>query len=156
MQFDERLCFLKGEIEPGGREALLRQMAGRMALYGYVKEGFLESLLRREEEYPTGLCLHQASCHIAIPHSDPEFVNMDAVAAAVLEKPVAFRRMDDCEQEVEVSLVIMLAIRDAGEHMQMLSGAVRMLQNEKQAARLMNAGSGRELMQYLQAMREET
>ena len=156
MQFDERLCFLKGEAEAGSREALLRQMAGRLAQYGYVKDGFLESILRREEEYPTGLCLHQASYHIAIPHSDPEFVNTDAVAAAILEEPVAFRRMDDCEQEVAVSLVIMLAIRDAGDHMQMLAGAVRALQDADQAAGLMNVRSGKELMQYLKTMREET
>ncbi len=155
MQFDERLCFLKGEVKTDDRETLLRQMAGRMARYGYVKEGFLESILRREEEYPTGLCVHSAQFHMAIPHADPEFVNTDAVAAAVLEKPVAFRRMDERGQEVAVSLVILLAIREPGEHMQMLAGAVRMLQDADRAERLMNAASGRELMRYLQTLREE-
>ena len=72
-----------------------------------------------------------------------------------MEKPVAFRRMDERGQEVAVSLVILLAIREPGEHMQMLAGAVRMLQDADRAERLMNAASGRELMRYLQTLREE-
>lgn len=155
MQFDERLCFLKGTLKADNKEQLLKQMAERMYEYGYVKEGFLKSILDREEEYPTGLRLYNTDYHIAIPHSDPEYVKADAAAAAILEKPVTFHRMDDKEQCVEVSLVILLAIQDASEHMRMLSGIVRTLQNPEAASSLMEMRSKADLAEFLKNIVEE-
>ena len=49
------------------RDDALKQLANLMLEKGYVKEGYYESVITREKEYPTGLDL--GGNNIALPHA---------------------------------------------------------------------------------------
>ena len=63
--------------EAADRDQVLTAMAHQLDESGVTNAGFLEALLKREENYPTGLPI---SGGVAIPHTDPQYVTRDAVA----------------------------------------------------------------------------
>ena len=152
MKIDDRLLFPRGTINAESKEELIRLLSEKLWECGYVEKDFSESVLCREKRYPTGLKLHGTTFHIAIPHAEPEYVKEDAVAAVVLSEPVPFCRMDDPEEEVSVSFVVMLAIRDAEDHMKMLSGLVQALQNPERVEELSCAAEEKELAKFIKSI----
>ena len=77
---------------------ILGQMADVMFQEGYVNEGFHNAIIRREENFPTGL--PTGEINVAIPHTDPEYVNRPAVCLGILDSPVKFNVMG-MENETE-------------------------------------------------------
>lgn len=95
---------------------------------GYVKEGYKNAILKREAEFPTGL--FTGGLNVAIPHADVNFVNEASIAIGILKKPIKFRAMDEPENEIDVSLIIMLALKEAHGHIQMLQRVVNLIKNQ--------------------------
>lgn len=91
-------------------------MAARLVEAGHVGPGFTEAVLARERTYPTGL---PTAMGTAIPHTDPEHVIHPGLAVATLKWPVPFGEMGGGPRTVDVSLVVMLVLKDA--HGQVLS-----------------------------------
>ena len=57
---------------------------------------FLDHLIEREENYPTGLDLtliDQALPNIAIPHTESEYVNTTRIIPIKLNHPISFNNM---------------------------------------------------------------
>lgn len=89
---------------------LLMQLSEILEEEGYVKSTFLENILSREKQYPTGL--DTGEIKVAIPHTDSENVLKPCLALCTLEKPVNFKQMDDMDKEIPVDIIFMLAIKD--------------------------------------------
>lgn len=106
----------------------LSSIANHLYEKGYVKEGYKEAILAREADFPTGL--FTGEINIAIPHADVNFVNEASIAVGILKKPVKFRAMDEPDNEIEVSLIIMLALKEAHGHIQMLQKVVSLIKNQ--------------------------
>jgi len=68
---------------------------------------------------------------VAIPHADICHVNEAAICVAVLKTPAPFRAMDEPDNDVPVSLVIMLALTEAHGHIEMLQRIVKLIQNQE-------------------------
>ena len=99
-------------IQPdvSSREELFRLFYEGLYKNGTVKEGFYEALARREESYPTGL--DTGEYKIAIPHTDADLVNKSSIGTAILKKPVLFGEMGAPHKNVEVSIVLLVMIKD--------------------------------------------
>lgn len=95
-------------------EAVVRELGEHAIEHGYATEGYVEAVLEREREYPTGLSLPDASFGVAIPHADPDLVREEAVLLGLPPEPVAFSSMDDPDKTVEVAAV-MLLLTDGSE-----------------------------------------
>jgi PTS system galactitol-specific IIA component len=93
---------------------------------GYVKDTFEEAVLKREEEYPTGL--PTVGYGVAIPHTDAEHVLKPTIAVGVLKKPVVFKEMGYPDSTVNVSLVCVLALEKSG-YVDLLSKFVEAIQD---------------------------
>jgi len=102
---------LIGQIFENKRE-VITALGELMFKGGYVKDTYLAAVLDREEKMPTGLMTQVYG--IAIPHSDPEFVNRSAIAIAALEHPVNFKNMANPDEDIPVYLVLLLAIAEKG------------------------------------------
>ncbi|MBQ9615672.1 MAG: PTS sugar transporter subunit IIA [Selenomonadaceae bacterium] len=109
-------------------ESAIRNVGQMLLGAGYVNKAYIESVLEREENFPTGLQL--ADTALAIPHATPEGnVVKDGIAVAKLQKPVKFHSMEDPDQTVEAEFVFLLALKDSGQHLEVLKEMFSAFQN---------------------------
>lgn len=92
------------------REGLFRLFHDRLYEDNIVKKGFYKALVKREEEYPTGL--DAGAYKIAVPHTDTDMINIPALAAAVLKKPMIFGEMGSPKKKIGVSLVFLMLLKE--------------------------------------------
>lgn len=71
MFFDEKIAQFK--VEANSSKEAIKIAADELYKRGIVKKEFLEHVLQRENEYPTGLATDKFG--IAIPHTDSKYVN---------------------------------------------------------------------------------
>jgi PTS system galactitol-specific IIA component len=91
-------------------EEVIRTLSNSLLERGWVKEGFLQAILEREKEYPTGLPTGGAA--VAIPHTNAEFVLKSAMVTAILKEPVLFQNMADPDEALPVRIVFLLAMKE--------------------------------------------
>ena len=134
---------------------LLSQMTKRLVDNGYVTDGFLQDLLEREKVYPTGLQIDGVPYAFAIPHANSSCVLMDSICIATLKNPVSFKRMDDPDLSIDVSIVFMLANKNSKKHIELLSTIVHLFQNKAFSKRLMSSKGFEELATSIESEVEE-
>lgn len=141
LHFDESLVCL---IEDAGLgfEDVEARLAQVLLQGGWVKDSFPAALREREAAYPTALDVQ--GLNVAIPHCDPAHVNKGALCVGVLKHPVAWHLMDNPAATCEVSLVVMLALNAAHEHLEMLQKVVDLIQNQNKVAQVVACTSAAE------------
>lgn len=95
------------------REAVIRQLAARLAQNGYTDEGYADAVLERERDYPTGLPTDDVAT--ALPHAAYAGIAKTGVGVARLRTPVAFDCMDGSGDALPVSLVFLMANAAGGD-----------------------------------------
>lgn len=120
-------------------EEVERRLAGALREAGYVKPTYEQAILDRELAYPTAL--EMGAFNVAIPHCDPRHVERGAICVGVLPAPVPWRRMDAPDLATPVSLVVMLALNEAHEHLEMLGHVIELVQDQELVARIVAADS---------------
>ena len=90
--------------------AAIEALAQKLIDAEVVKPSFLPAILKREEEFCTGLAFDEMG--IAVPHTDPEHVNAPCIGIASLQKPVTFQSMGTPDVPCEVEMLFMLGITD--------------------------------------------
>ncbi len=113
---------------------VLSAMTDYLCEKGIVKDTYKQAILEREQSFPTGL--KTGGINVAIPHADICHVNEAAICVAVLKTPAPFRAMDEPDNDVPVSLVIMLALTTFVSKSKM-GKAMRACSEDKGAAQLM-------------------
>lgn len=115
-------------LEASNNIEAIQIIAKNMERYGYVKSSYSDAVVQREEVYPTGL---QTSLFgVAIPHTDSEHVLKDSVAIATLKSPIPFTMMGTSDQQVQVEIIFMLAIKEPHGQLQLLQELTEVFQNE--------------------------
>ncbi|MBU2700182.1 PTS system galactitol-specific IIA component [Sporomusaceae bacterium BoRhaA] len=99
----------------------------KMLANGYVKDSYINAVIEREMNLPTGLNL--GSFSVAIPHTNAEHVILSHIAVAVLKKPVIFYSMIDHSDKLQVELVFLLAIKDPDGQVSLLQKLMSVFQN---------------------------
>lgn len=141
--------FTSINIEATDRDHVLTAMADQLDESGITKPGFLEALLAREKKYPTGL---PVSGGVAIPHTDPQYVTRDALAVTTLRTPVLFGQMGGSEEdEVPVSVVILMALSNSDDHLSMLQNIVKSIQDGDLMKTIRNAAEPEEIVSLVRA-----
>ncbi|RVU97771.1 PTS sugar transporter subunit IIA [Coriobacteriales bacterium OH1046] len=141
-------------LDVSDQKELFEAMGGRLEELGYVRDSFIDAVAARERRFPTGLDLGDAA--VAIPHTDPEHVNENAIAIANLIHPVPFRQMGSTEEEdcwVQVKLVIMLAI-SGGNYIDMLQRVIQSIQDPGVVKRLLGARRSEEFIEIVRKKEE--
>lgn len=114
---------------------------------GYVKKEYLEKVKERESVFPTGLNMNHHN--VAIPHTDPEFVNEQFIAVATLDKPVLFYLMDDNTKQVDVNVVFMLGLNEPHSQLTVLQEIMGTLQDDTKIEGILKASNGEEIRAIL-------
>jgi PTS system galactitol-specific IIA component len=130
-----------------GREEVLERIGGALVREGYCKNSFVEALVKREAENPTGIDM--AGFGIAIPHTDISHVNKNGLAIGILEKSVPFVAMGTDDEYVEARVVFVLAITDKNGHLDLMRALLRVLQDKSVLERLRDAKSAEEIIDII-------
>lgn len=133
--FNESLI-IKLEKSTTNKEAL-SEIADVLYDKGYVKEGYKDAILKREEEFPTGILTR--GINVAIPHTDVKFVNKASIAVGISEKPLRFYAMDEPEEQIDVYLIIMLALKEPHGHIEMLQKVINLIKDQKSINQIISA-----------------
>ncbi|PSL40998.1 PTS system IIA component (Gat family) [Planomicrobium soli] len=132
MKLDKELVVI--DLEVDSKEEALEVLGKQLLEIGVVKEGFVESILKREEAFPTGL--PTAPFGVAIPHTDGDMVNESKIAFALLKEPVKFYMMGKNDELVAVKMIFMLALKTPEDQLEMLQKLVGMFQNPETVTKL--------------------
>ncbi|MBO1305350.1 PTS sugar transporter subunit IIA [Enterococcus sp. 669A] len=118
------------------RDRLIYQLAEEMAHYGMVGEGYGESVLEREREFPTGV---PTPVPIAIPHSERSQIFKQGIGVAVLKESVKFASMENPDCFLDVKVVFMLAANLNNAHLDMIKDVMEIIQDSAVVANLLKA-----------------
>lgn len=135
------------------KEDVFRKVGGLLIREGYCRGSYVQALIDREKQYPTGLDIKGVG--VAIPHTDASHVIRSAMAVAVLNNPVTFELMGGEEGEtVAVSVVVTMAIRNAAEHLDQVKALLKILQDNSVLRELTSAKSPEEVISIFRRKEE--
>lgn len=136
-------------LEVPSRDALFRRMATTLEHEGRVADTFLQGLIDREVNFPTGLPVNGG---VAIPHTDAEHVIEDSISIATLATPVGFREMAGADDtEIPVDVVFMLALGGSGHHLTILQQVLKCIQDPEFMTFIRASRSADEIFQLASA-----
>ncbi|WP_199883896.1 PTS sugar transporter subunit IIA [Anaerosinus massiliensis] len=126
------------------RKAAIRKLGQCLLEKGYIKPAYIENVLKREVNFPTGIKLLKNG--IAIPHASPEkTVVKNGIAILQLADSVVFHRMENSDETVAVNLIFLLALKESNQHLTMLQKLFAMLQEESCIDVLLNSSNEEEI-----------
>ena len=144
---DEKIILVKELIKD--KEEIIRKLGGLLLTNGFVKETYTQAVFDRELVYPTGLKARVTG--VAVPHTDTIHVNKPAVAIATLKDPVIFNGMGAPETEVSVDIVLMLAIHDPKQVVNVLRKVIFVIEDDEALKNLQAANTKKEIKEIMQA-----
>lgn len=118
------LCVLDSDA-PDATTAI-RLLAERAVAHGFAHESYVDAVLAREQEHPTGLPLPVPA---AIPHVGAEHVAAPALAALVPRSPILFGEMGSRHRTVRARLVLMLFVDDPQAQVPLLGRLIAVLRS---------------------------
>ena len=104
--FTPELVFF--DFEASDRVDFFTKMSQILMDKGYVKESWLDAIMTREKNYPTGLAFETVS--VALPHIDPEHLNKPYIAVIKPKEPIAFRGMAGIDGDVPAQIIVNLGL----------------------------------------------
>lgn len=94
---------------------VFEDIASRLHEVGLVKEDFLDNIIKRESEYPTGMDLSvidTSLSNIAIPHTESGYVNARRIIPIKLNNKVYFNNMINPPEKLAVRFLFMILNND--------------------------------------------
>lgn len=138
---------IKIGLEAETFEDVMTQLGTIMIKEGYAKETYVDALIEREKEFPTGLDINGIG--VAIPHTDVSHVNKEAIGIGVLKKPVTFLQMGTDDEEVNVQLVFMLTVVNPNAHMEQLQRIIQIIQDTEVLKQLLNTEKKAQIIEVI-------
>jgi PTS system galactitol-specific IIA component len=136
------------DVEALDYEDLFRKASDYLRQKGYVTESFLDALLKREREYPTGL--PTSGIKVALPHTDMEHALRSGILVLNLKKTVIFKEMGNNVRDIPAELVFVIVVNDAAKQVDILKNMVGMFADEQLLSRIKKAHTPQEAASLLQ------
>ncbi len=113
---------------------------------GFVKEKFKEEIIKREEQFPTGLLTKRMN--VSIPHSEEEYVLKEGIIVTNFPKKLKFNRMDKPNEEIKVDISFILLLKDKNKHITVLQQLADLFQSQM-LLEIKNCNSKEDIYQLL-------
>lgn len=136
------------DIEAAHGRDTIQKLTAPLVETGHVEPGFAEDAWEREQEYPTGLPTQPYA--VAIPHADPDHVIQSAVCFGTLQDSVPFGQMgSDGSTELDVEVVILLAIREREKQPELIQQVVSLIQSPQFLDKLVRQETSESALQLI-------
>ena len=132
--FDAKIALFHKHAE--NRDEALKMLADEFMNSGVAKDTFFTGIIEREKVFATGLSLDNMC--VAIPHTDPEHVNRTQIGFMSLTEPVEFIEMGTDDKVIPVTMMFMLALKEAHEQLDMLMKLMDVFQDNDLMERFRN------------------
>lgn len=126
----------------------LHEISRALFQRGYVTSGYENAILQRESDYPTGLDFEDG-LPIALPHADSSHVKETGIGLAVFPTKSVFRRMDDPQKEVKVTMAVIIAMKEGTHQVDLLQELMELFQNRQLRQHIVDADSRLEIVRIL-------
>ncbi len=130
----EEFIFVDPPLESRDSRGIITFLCERLSEKGCVDASYSQSVIEREEKYPTGL--PTLPYPVALPHADNHAVAKTVVAIAILGQPVKFQLMSAPDQSLDVRLVLLMAVSDPSQQVPTLGWIAKLVQNQDVISRL--------------------
>ena len=100
---------IKLEMLETTKDDAIRALADGLYSLDYVRDGYVENVIKREKTFPTGL---PTSIPLAICHTEAQYVKQSALAIGTLVTPIAFQEMGTPASTVNAEIIFLLALND--------------------------------------------
>lgn len=128
------------------KENVIKILADKLKIKGYVKDGYYENVIKREKEYPTGL---PTVIPVALCHTEAQYVNQSAMAVGTLVQPVEFNEMGTPERQIQAEIIFLLALKDPKDQITYLKKMVTAFKSKETLEAIRDAQNAAELIIYL-------
>lgn len=134
--------------EAASRQQIIKELGNMVLKKGFISEGFIQSVLDREEEFPTGL---EFEIPVAIPHIGVH-CNRSFIALATLKSPVAFDSMDCSGKELLVDIVFLFGITNPEDQVETLKKFIFAFRKPENLKKLKEANDPAQALNILNAV----
>jgi PTS system galactitol-specific IIA component len=131
------------------KEDAIRRLADGLYTLDYVREGYVENVIKREETFPTGL---PTSIPVAICHTEAQYVKQSALAVGTLITPIAFMEMGTPERTVNAEIIFLLALNDPKQQVPWLRKMVTIFKDQATLKRIRDAEDPLKLVEMLKSL----
>ncbi|WP_154888074.1 PTS sugar transporter subunit IIA [Longibaculum muris] len=150
-ELDQALIF--SDMEAQDYQEVMKKLGGAFIENGYAHESYIDALIAREKEFPTGLDVNGIG--VAIPHTDVSHVKKPGVAIAVLKQPVDFIQMGSDDDIVKVQLIFMLAVVDPSAHLERLQRILQVIQDTEVLEKLLKVKDQKQIIEIIKEKERE-
>lgn len=149
--FNER--YIKLGVNAESAADFLQKTIPQLEKEGYVNKQYLQGILKREEEFPTGLATK--TYPVAIPHGFPENVIKPGIFVFKMDVPIPFKQMGSDNETVEVKMIFLLIVTRAEDQVLLLQALVNKFMDQAEMDRLFSAKNARAIYVVLQSWFDE-
>jgi len=157
LESNAKIIFHEGLVEINLKaksdKEVINILGKRLLDYGYVDIKFVESVLKRERDFPTGI---PSVIPVAIPHTNAEYCRQSAFAVGVLKNQVVFHEMGFPQNSLPVEIVFLLAVAEPKEQVHWLSRFMNILKNEAALREIRNCVTAAGVIEILNKTLYET
>lgn len=130
------------------QDEVFEDLNKKLLAKGVVNNEFLDAVKKREMKFPTGLQL-ESGFGVAIPHTDPQFVNEDQIGFMSLNNPIQFRQMGSETDKVQVKMIFILCLKEAHKQLDMLQNLMTLFGDSNQIEQLYKCKSPDEFLKII-------
>lgn len=138
---------IKINVEADNNKEVIENLSKILLEKKLVKKSYKDEVLKREKKFPTGL--NSGYIRFAIPHTEAKHVNKTAMAVAVLKDSVAFNKMENSSENLDVKLVFLLAVNDPDNQVKVLQKLMSGMQNKELVDTIINSRSKEEILDII-------
>ena len=144
--FSEQVLLFHQDLQT--QDEVFEDLNKKLLAKGVVNDEFLDAVKKREIKFPTGLQL-ESGFGVAIPHTDPQFVNKNQIGFMSLDTPIQFRQMGSDTEKVQVKMVFILCLKEAHKQLDMLQNLMTLFGDSKQIEQLYKCKSPDEFLKII-------
>lgn len=141
------------DLELNNSTEVFETIGGVFIEEGYCRESYVQALIDREKDFPTGI--NMGTVGIAIPHTDKSHVIKGGVAIGQLKNPVEFYQMGTNDELVQAKLIFMLAVEDPEGHLAFLQRILQVLQDSSVLEKLLEATDKNDILEIIKEKEKE-
>ncbi|WP_238882222.1 BglG family transcription antiterminator [Clostridium sp. YIM B02551] len=108
------------------KEELIKDICEKLRNRSYINDGFLQSILEREEKYTT-----EVGNGVAIPHGNFKYVNAPIVVYIKLKEPIKWK-----EAQVQIVLLVCTREKDTTQFIKFFRNFYQVLESEEEIRKL--------------------
>lgn len=142
---DPSLIFINKDMDTS--ESLFNHIYQKTFAKSLVRDDFGQRIMKREEEFPTGIQLEHIG--VAIPHTDAECIYKEFVAIYINKPSIPFASMEDPNQLVQADVVFVLGLNQPHAQLEMLQKLIQLIQNDKKMSDLFKAKNNQDVYDIL-------